>query len=239
MPGSNLYVLYEDAIGELLEAARDSNRDWFEQSLRVPEDRTVVTLPDGTKHRFRIPDESPEMEIAQAFVAVQTYEKIVRDESTDKRVRTHLELMLSLHLLETDIWHTILGNLLKVINGVCPTPRLLRGQCLEYKLKTMTELLARCKTRTLAINSVYRTLCNQDIIDLRNAFSHSQYLLVPNKGDMVLTKWLGRKHPAGKKGQFLFSEIQDLFQRTLTFLTVLARIRREVLRNLPRNTRRP
>jgi len=237
MSDSNLYVLYEDAIGELLEAARDFNRDWFERSLRVPEDRTVVTLPDGTKRRFYIPDESPEMEIAQTFVAVQTYEKIVRDENTDKRIRAHLALMLSLHLLETDIWHTILGNLLKAINGVCPTSRLFRDQCLEHKLKTMTGLLARCKTRTLAINNVYRTLCNQDIIDLRNAFFHSQYLLVPNKGDVVLTKWLARKRPAGKKGEFLFSEIQDLFQQTLTFLTVLAQIRREVLRNLPTRTK--
>ncbi len=232
MSDSNLYVLYEDAIGELLEAARDFNRDWFERSLRVLEERTEVTFSDGTKHRFRIPDESPEMEIAQTFVAVQTYEKIVRDENTDKRIRAHLALMLSLHLLEADIWHTILGNLLSVVNGVCPSSRLFRGQCLEHKLKAMTELLARCKTKTLAINSVYRTLCNQDIIDLRNAFFHSQYLLVPNKGDVVLTKWLARKRPAWKKGQFLFSEIQDFFQQTLTFLTVLAQIRKEVLRNI-------
>jgi len=237
MSDSDLYVLYEHAIGELLEAARDSNRDWFEQSLMVPEDREVVTLSDGRRRHFRIPDESPGMEIAQAFVAVQTYEKIVRDDNADKRVRTHLALMLSLHLLETDIWHTILGNLLKVINGVCPTSRLFRGQCLEHKLKTMTELLARCKRRTLSINSVYQTLCNQDIVDLRNAFFHSQYLLVPNRGDAVLTKWFAKNRPAQKKDQFLFSEIQDLFQQTLTFLTVLAQIRREVLRNLPTRTK--
>lgn len=200
----------------------------------------MVTFPDGTKRHFRIPDESPEMEIAQAFVAVQTYEEIVRDENTDKRVRAHLALMLSLHLLETNIWHTILGNLLKVINGVRPTPRLFRGQCLEHKFESMIELLARCKMRTaLFIDSIYRTLCNEDIIDLRNAFSHSQYLLVPNKGDVVLTKWFAKKRPAGKKGEFVFSEIQDIFQRTLAFLTVLAQVRRQILRSLPRNTRKP
>ena len=94
----------------------------------------------------------------------------------------------------------------------------------------MAELLDEEKTRALSINCAYQTLCNQSIIDLRNAFSHSQYLLVPNKGDVALTKWFAKTSPANKKGQFKFSEIQDIFRRTTTFLTVLAHSKKRVLK---------
>jgi len=233
MLDDDLYSKYEDAIGELLEVADNSNRDWLVQSLKVPENLKVVVFPDGKEHRLRIPDESPEIEIAQAFVVLQAYEKIVKSEKSDICIRAHLALMLSINLLEADIWHTILGNLLRTINGVRPTSRLFRGQCLEHKLKMMTGFLAESTTGILSINRVYQTLCNQDVVDLRNAFFHSQYLLVPNKGDVVFTKWFTKQRPAGKKGEFKFSEIQDIFRRITTFLTVLARIRREILKSTP------
>lgn len=237
MSANDLYTMYEDSILELFEQAKNRNSDLFMRSLVVPRYPKTIMLPDGSKRRFAIPDESPEMEIAQAFVTVQAYEKVVRDDKIPKKVRAPLALMLSFSLLEADIWHTILGNLLKVIAGEQPQNGLFRGKTLHKKYPRMIQLLKKCSRKNpLSICQVYQSLCNEDIIDLRDAFSHSQYLLSPG-GDVALTKWFAKKQPPSKKGQFSFSEIQDIFQRTLTFLTVLARYRRKLAKHVPAGAR--
>lgn len=237
MSNNNLWDVYEKSILELFEEAKNRNVSLFERSLVVPRYPKVVMFPDGSKRRFSLADESPEMEIAQAFVTVRTFEQAVRDDKIEKQVRTPLTLMLSFHLLEADLWHVILANLLAVIAGHDELkPNRFREKTLRIKVKRMNELLDECRqqNKTLSIHDVYQTLCNNDIIDLRNAFSHSQYLLSPG-GDVALTKWftLTRRRPASKKGQFSFNEIQDIFQRTLTFLTVLAEYRRKIARHVP------
>lgn len=240
MPASDLYAQCEDGIGELFQVASSTSRDQFEQSLMVPKNAIQIKLPNGAIVRRWVPDESPEMEIAQAFKTVMSFEEAVRDENIEKRVRAPLMLLLFFHLLEADLWHTILGNLLNVVIGNRVNPYLFRGQCLRSKVDGIKTRLDECRPRTdLSIDGLYRTICNDDNVDLRNAFSHSQYLLSPN-GDVVLTKRFTRKRPPGVivKGQFSFQEIQDIFRRTLTFLTVFARLRREVLRSLSIAARR-
>lgn len=232
MSTKDLWPMYEDSILELFEEAKSCDPDLFMRSLTVPRESVVAQFPDGSERRFSVRDESSEMEIAQAFMTVQKYEQAVRDDKIDKRVRTPLALMLSFSLLEADLWHNILRNLLKVIAGEELRKNLFGAPALDSKYRQMVRLLKKCsRKKPLSMCDVYPTICNADIIDLRNAFSHSQYVLSPG-GDVVLTEWfpVTKKRPANKEGQFSFGYIQDVFRRTLTFLTVLAQLRRKFLK---------
>lgn len=232
----DLYATYEESVSELFEQAKSHNRHEFLSSLDAPLVRIIVPQKGIPNYVLHIRDEVPEMEIAQVFMTVQHFEGAVRDEKLDKRIRTPLALMLSFHLLGADIWHSILGNLLNVVIGHRCSPCLFRGQTLSYQIEEVRKRLDKCEAiTTLSMSRQYRTICNEDVVKLRNAFSDSQYLLTP-QGDLALTEYFMGKQPKSKnlKRQFSFGEIQDIFRRTLTFLTVLARLRRQILRKTPR-----
>lgn len=232
----SLLDVYKDSIDELFAEVLNLDKGRFKDSLGWPRELVNVTNANGDTVAISTPNETPWMEMMQAFSTVKNLEPCVVDESVSKHARAPLALMLTFHLLEADMWQTTLGNLFKVIINEEPEQTLFRGWTLSNKMCKMNSFMKACeRNMRLSIFDHYRKLCSEDIVGLRNAFSHSGYFCTwkgDNEGDISITKyWIGGRPNNPPKQYFTFSEIQEILQRTLTFLTAFTFMRKEVLKN--------
>lgn len=238
MAKKDLLAVYENSIDNLFAEVCRRDKNHFKKSLSWPRESVDVLNTNGSTVTMSIANATPMMEMTQAFATVANLEKCINDKEIPKRVSTPLMLMKTFHLLEADIWQTMLGNLFKVIINEEPEEILFRGWTLSDKMCKMNSFIKVCERKIkLSMFGHYREICNEAIVGLRNAFSHSGYCVTPkggNEGDISITKyWIGRRPKNPPKQYFAFSEIEEIFQRTLTFLTAFTFMRKNVLESFP------
>jgi len=245
----DLYKKYERVLTELFGHAKSVSKKKFLSSLS-PETETII---DGelVRHRIDIPD----MEIQETIHTHSVLESYIRNEKEDRKTRIKLMLLVSFHILEADRWHSILGNLLKVIAENNYELDLLVDDALKTKRNKIERLLKKCKSKglNLSIEQAYDEIINDNILFLRNAFFHSQYHIPPNGSVILITKGAVREllktldrirqcktlkpmtdqsKKQRRKTQYRFDEVQEIYRRVITFITVFALKRNQILRDL-------
>lgn len=224
-PSDDRYSVYQKGIQDLFDSAESHDIAQFFLSLMPPP--RELNIPSGGM-LYQVPD----MEIEEAFETHRYLTEAAGDKQLNAKIRTRLSLFVSFHLLEADRWHSILGNVLNAIIGRNYVGNLLEGDSLGEKTNTIRGLLRGCRKKgvMISIGNLYAEICNDDIRRLRNAFFHSHYTLTPN-GDLLITKHLMENQQKVKR-YFQFDEVQEIHNRTVTFLTAFATLRKERLRKL-------
>ncbi len=224
-PGDDRYFVYRKGIQELFDIAESHDIGQFFLSLMPP--LRELNIPSGGM-LYQVPD----MEIEEAFETHRYLTEAAGDKQLNAKIRTRLSLFVSFHLLEADRWHSILGNVLNAIIDRNYVGNLLEGDSLGEKTNTIRGLLKECRKKgvMILIRDLYAEICNDDIRRIRNAFFHSHYTLTPD-GDLLITKHLAENQQK-VKGYFKFDEVQEIHNRTVTFLTAFATVRKERLRKL-------
>lgn len=199
-------------------------KNLFKQTQKQNENQFLISLLGIRKEEFK--DRSPltipymqEMEFDEILKATNLFIRIIdalnsNKDKTNKENSVRLKLFAYCHLVEVDFYYNIIANLLRTLANSSYIEGLLLGEVLKNKKKTLQKLCKKCRENEIAIHidTIYKKVCNDDCLDLRNAFVHSQYII--NSPDVVLTKHIFTK----KKCHYSFDEINTLFANVITFV---------------------
>ncbi|MBA7492137.1 hypothetical protein ES702_02686 [subsurface metagenome] len=200
------------------------NKNQFLISLlgirKEPKIRNLLTIPY-----------IPEMEFEEVCAVTNLFIRIIdginpSKDKTNRRNSIRLKLFVYCHLIEVDFYYNIIANLLRTLANSSYIENLLVGETLKKKKNTLQKLCKKCRGNGIEIHldKIYEKVCNDDCLDLRNAFVHSQYITSPS-GDVVLTKKI-----FSQKSSFSSDKINTLFESTITFLNTFIETYRKAMR---------
>lgn len=231
----DLQKKWQAAIEQLFRCARKSDEHKFFLALKA----VPIVRKDILNKKIPYVDDYMDIELDEAIDTYSILAESARSKELDKRIRMKLMLIVFLCLLEADRWHSILGNLLRIMIERDYESNLLRNKDLREKYEKIVHLLNECERKgvVLSIQNSYKNICNENIIRLRNAFFHSQYWLSPQGDWLLMTKDVIKDIPTqpGRKQQKLcysFDEVKKMYENMATFLEALASKRKEALENL-------
>lgn len=237
-PNNKPIVDWEVAVEQLFDYAKKRDKQEFISALKPPIVRKTIlnkTIP--------YVDDLMNLELGEAIDTYSILAGSARSTEVEKRTRMKLMLIVFFHLLEADAWHSILEELLGIITGKNYKSKL-RNKDLRTKRRRIVCLLDNCiqKGIVLSIQQLYNDICNENMIDLRNAFSHSQYILAPQGDCLIITKDLLKNFPISKSGKkkkkirktgYSFNEVKKMYENMIVFLKALALTRKEALGDPP------
>jgi hypothetical protein len=131
--------------------------------------------------------------------------------------KARIRVLLYCHIMEADLPLTVIWNLLRILEGencvwtIYRITKKGKKEICQYPREKITELSSLSKKLDMQIGTVLDSLLQ---VDLRNAFSHSQYCL---KGEMLTATGslspLSRKN-GGKRSNpsFTFDDIERLYE---------------------------
>ena len=231
----DLQKKWQAAIEQLFRCARKSDEQKFFLTLKA----VPIVRKDILNKKIPYVDDYMDIELDEAIDTYSILAESARSKELDKRIRMKLMLIVFLCLLEADRWHSILGNLLRIMIEKDYESNLLRNEGLRDKYDKIVHSLNECERKgvVLSIQNSYKNICNENIIRLRNAFFHSQYWLSPQGDWLLMTKDVIKDIPTqpGRKQQKLcysFDEVKKMYENMVTFLEALASKRKEALENL-------
>lgn len=237
-PNNSLIRDWEVAVEQLFDYAKESDEQEFISALKPPIVPIKFDLPNLDK---TIPylDDYMDQELSEAIDTYAILARSAQNTEFEKKTRIKLMLIIFLCLLEADTWHSILENLLRIITGMNYKNNL-RNKVLESKRIRIVLLFGECKKKgvNLSIQQLYKDICNKNIIDLRNAFFHSQYILSPQGDWLIMTKDLLKNIPTSKSGKkkgkirktgYSFNEVKKMYDNIVVFVKALALKRKEAL----------
>lgn len=199
-------------------------KNLFKQTQNQNENQFLISLLGIRKEEFK--DRSlltipymQEMEFDEILKATNLFIRIIdalnsNKDKTNKENSVRLKLFAYCHLVEVDFYYNIMANLLRTLANSSYTESLLLGEALKKKKNELQKLCKKCRDNKIDIHidTIYEKVCNDDCLDLRNAFLHSQYIIA--SPDVVLTKHIFTK----KKCHYSFDEINTLFANVITFV---------------------
>lgn len=235
---NKLTINWEAAVEQLFGYAKKRDAQEFISALKPPIVRKKVlneTIP--------YVDDLMNLELSEAIDTYSILAGSARSTKFEKRTRMKLMLIVFFHLLEADAWHSILEELLGTITGKNYKSKL-RNRDLRTKRRRIAYLLDICTQKgiLLSIQQLYNDICSENMIDLRNAFSHSQYILTPQGDWLIITKDPLKNSPVSKSGKkkrkirktgYSFNEAKKMYENMIAFLKALALKRKEALGDPP------
>lgn len=196
----------------------------FKQTQKQNKNQFLISLLGIRKEKFK--DRSlltipymQEMEFDEILKATNLFIRIIdalnsNKDKTNKENSVRLKLFAYCHLVEVDFYYNVIANLLRTLANSSYIENLLLGKALKKKKNALQKLCKKCRDNEIDIHidTIYEKVCNDDCLDLRNAFLHSQYII--NSPDVVLTKHIFTK----KKCHYSFDELNTLFENVITFV---------------------
>lgn len=211
-------------------------KNLFEQTQRQNENQFLISLLGIRKEEFKdinlltIPY-IQEMEFDEVLKATNLFMRIINglDLNKDKISRENsvrIKLFTYCHLVEVDFYYNIIGNLLRILANGSYIENLFLDKTLEKKKNILRKLCKECRGSgtDIHLDGIYERICNDNYLNLRNAFLHSRYIL--DYPDVVLTKHISTK----KKCHYSFDEINTLFVNIITFVKTFVETCKEVIR---------
>ncbi len=196
----------------------------FKQTQNQNENQFLISLLGIRKEEFKdgsLPTISyiQEMEFDEVLRATSLFLRIINgldsnEDSIDRENSLRIKLFTYCHLIEVDFYYNIIGNLLRILTNGSYMENLLLDKTLKQKKNKLRRLFKECRGNGVKIHldGIYERICNDNCLNLRNAFLHSRYIL--DYPDMVLTKHISTK----KKCHYSFDEINILFADTIAFV---------------------
>lgn len=208
----------------------------FKQTQKRNKNQFLISLLGIRKEEFK--DRSlltipyiQEMEFDEVLKATSLFMRIIDGLSLSKDKTSgensiRIKLFTYCHLVEVDLYYNILGNLLHILANGSYIENLLLDKTLKRKKNTLRKLCKECRSNGIDIHldGIYEIICNDNYLDLRNAFLHSRYILA--YPDLVLTKQISTKN----KCHYSFNEVNVLFANIITFVKTFIETYKEVIR---------
>jgi len=162
----------------------------------------------------------PEYEVQELCDFVNLYKTLDNVAQGSAQAMTRFRLPIYCHIMEADFLPTVLWNLLGAIEGEAPrwpmtrtTRKGITEECV-YPTQKFDELIERCGRVRLGLGDVLRELW---VPHLRNAFSHSQYL-VNTDGSVTRTRELATIGSVSTPTRYSEGEIDALYSGALQYL---------------------
>lgn len=122
----------------------------------------------------------PEYEFGEVLEFVRTFESIVDSDEVDDKNKTRTMLLIYCHIVEVDLIHTTLFNMLRTVAGDAYSASIsfVKKDGSTMKTNSTSKKIELIKSRSaelgIPLESVYSDFYSND---LRNAFSHSRYFI--------------------------------------------------------------
>lgn len=207
--------LCESSFDKLFRLAEDKNQTQFFTSF------FAIFRKGKYKHLSYVLDE----ELQEVFEFFNLYFPIQSSDQVDAKTKTRTRIMLYCHTIEADLIYLVLYNMIMTIKdkeySTVITFRNKKDETKEvvYAYKKIEIINKECEDTDVKLRLIFDELFK---VQIRNAFSHSQYYLSPNGGfaiskynsptsSKVLTK-------APNQNFFTYEEIHELFKKVNAYL---------------------